>query len=621
MTEIFVSYRRQDSKAYAGWVCDLLVQHLGPGKIFRDIDGIPPGEDFGKVIGDRLADCKIFLALIGPRWLKSRSGLRRRLFQPNDFVRLEVFIALNRPIVVIPVLVEGARMPSARSLPKAIVDLTNRNAFTILESRVHAEVAELAEMVKKNLAKALTLDDKALQAERERVQGLISADLQERRRRRRRVVIAACWAAAIMAAGVITWAVRHFIPIPGGTDIPQSVSQTLGRPQFGHPDPDATKFRVPHESDTVAYERLAHSTPDRMPRPFPPSRGGTEPILKLEDILGVKNEPTPMKIMFQAAGSTGNVKSPAIPNMIAEAMRRDFDQPASQPKPSFFLDLGDVIYSFGEAKYYYDQFYLPYRQYPAPILAIAGNHDGIIAPGATTPTLQAFLSNFCADRFRLGVEDTLGRTPQIQPGVYFTFEAPFVRILVLYSNTLEGPGVISDQGGQFPQVGQAQIRFLEAALTRIKNEHFAGAVIIAVHHDPYSPNSRNTSQRMRMDLDAISRRVGVWPHAVLSGHAHNYQLYKRTIEGIEIPYVVAGNGGFANLLQMRGVPSKLPWKLPLDRDDVRLIGYDDQHFGYLRITVDDKRLHIEYQPVSGDTAAVGGVYEVTVDLKSHRLVS
>jgi len=124
-----------------------------------------------------------------------------------------------------------------------------------------------------------------------------------------------------------------------------------------------------------------------------------------------------------------------------------------------------------------------------------------------------------------------------------------------------------------------------------------------------------------MDLDAISRRVGVWPHAVLSGHAHNYQLYKRTIEGIEIPYVVAGNGGFANLLQMRGVPSKLPWKLPLDRDDVRLIGYDDQHFGYLRITVDDKRLHIEYQPVSGDTAAVGGVYEVTVDLKSHRLVS
>jgi hypothetical protein len=233
MTEIFVSYRREDSKAYAGWVCDLLVQHLGPGKIFRDIDGIPPGEDFGKVIGDRLAECKIFLALIGPGWLKAGSWLRRRLFQSGDFVRLEIFIALSRQIVVVPVLVDGARMPSARSLPKSIVDLTHLQAFTISENRVPEEVAKLVEEVKQNLAKAPSLDDKALQAERERVQELISADLRETRRRRRRGMIAACWVAALVAAGIMFWAVRQRIPVGredaptrGGSDPARAVSPT-----------------------------------------------------------------------------------------------------------------------------------------------------------------------------------------------------------------------------------------------------------------------------------------------------------------------------------------------------------------------------------------------------------
>ena len=147
-------------------------------------------------------------------------------------------------------------------------------------------------------------------------------------------------------------------------------------------------------------------------------------------------------------------------------MVNDFTD-ADQGQPSFFFHLGDVIYSFGEAKYYYDQFYEPYRDYPAPIIALAGNHDGMVAPGSGATTLAVFLENFCAGDFEVTAEaGGLSRTAQIQPGVFFTFEAPFVRILALYTNTLEDPGVISNS-----TIGNSQLTYLNAALTRAKSEN------------------------------------------------------------------------------------------------------------------------------------------------------
>ena len=92
--------------------------------------------------------------------------------------------------------------------------------------------------------------------------------------------------------------------------------------------------------------------------------------------------------------------------------------------PAIFFHLGDVIYNFGERGNDYDQFYEPYRDYPAPIVALAGNHDGMAAPGVTVPTLAAFVDNFCAEAFEVRPEaGGLSRTAQIQPGVFFTFEA------------------------------------------------------------------------------------------------------------------------------------------------------------------------------------------------------
>ena len=50
---------------------------------------------------------------------------------------------------------------------------------------------------------------------------------------------------------------------------------------------------------------------------------------------------------------------------------------------------------------------------------------------------------------------------------------------------------------------------------------------------------------MLSQIDKICRDVGVWPHAFLSGHAHNYQRFTRTRneDKTQIPYVVCGNGG------------------------------------------------------------------------------
>ena len=103
-----------------------------------------------------------------------------------------------------------------------------------------------------------------------------------------------------------------------------------------------------------------------------------------------------------------------------------------------------------------------------------------------------------------------------------------MRILALYSNTLEDPGVIAD--GEIPgtDIGRAQIDYLKVALGRVKSEQFKGALIIAHHHPAYTAGSMHGwSQKMLSDIDSICNETGVWPHAVLSGHAHNYQRFTR----------------------------------------------------------------------------------------------
>ena len=131
------------------------------------------------------------------------------------------------------------------------------------------------------------------------------------------------------------------------------------------------------------------------------------------------------QIVFHAVGDTGSVKGPSSQSLVADKMVSDFTEDDPADEPSFFFHIGDVVYNFGESQYYYDQFYDPYREYPAPIIAIPGNHDGEIYAGDPQPTLDAFLRNFCsATPAHTPEAAALVRTSMIAPGVFFTLEAP-----------------------------------------------------------------------------------------------------------------------------------------------------------------------------------------------------
>ena len=419
--------------------------------------------------------------------------------------------------------------------------------------------------------------------------------------------------------------------------VPPGEVVAVGTPQFAQPvpSPDPTKFVTPHPSDTAAYKTLDALAAEHklLPTACPAARDGPEPRLALADVLGsagaavTKAITAAGQMVFHSVGDTGNVRGPVSQSLVADKMLGDFEEPQTADAPQFFFHLGDVIYNFGETAYYYDQFYEPYREYPAPILALAGNHDGMVAPDTTAAPLEAFLNNFTAADFEVRPEaGGLARTAMIQPGVYFTFEAPFVRVLALYSNTLEDPGVISSEDGAYPEVTDVQLDYLKAALERVASEKYAGALILAHHHPAYTSGTRHGwSPKMVAQVDAVCDAAGVWPHAVLSAHAHNYQRFTRAHADLQIPYIVAGNGGhgLSRLTKRGGQGLRTPTVIQAagnGQDQVLLENYDDQHYGYLRIVVTAQQLRIEYHPADDGVAAKTPDDVVIVDLASRTLV-
>lgn len=145
MPNIFISYRRGDSIATAGRIRDRLVQHYGSRRVFVDVDDIPHGQDFVKVIEAKVAACDVLLAVIGPRWIDAHNDAGgRRLDDPDDFVGIELGAALARPgTVVIPVLVDGANMPRADELPDRLKALARRNAMELRNAHFGGDAQRL----------------------------------------------------------------------------------------------------------------------------------------------------------------------------------------------------------------------------------------------------------------------------------------------------------------------------------------------------------------------------------------------------------------------------------------------------------------------------------------------
>ena len=142
--KVFISYRRADSAGYSGRVMDRLDRELGRDLVFMDVDAIPLGTNFSKVLHEEVAKCGVLLAVIGPNWLDARDEHgNRRLDDSNDFVRIEIAAALQRNVPVIPVLLEGARIPKATQLPEDLKELALRNGMEIRHASFQDDMSRL----------------------------------------------------------------------------------------------------------------------------------------------------------------------------------------------------------------------------------------------------------------------------------------------------------------------------------------------------------------------------------------------------------------------------------------------------------------------------------------------
>jgi hypothetical protein len=152
---IFINYRRDESGHVAGRLHDSLAPTFGRNKLFMDVDNIPVGRDFEEYLKSQVAACDAMLAVIDPNWLAAKDDTgKRRLDNPDDFIVIEIGTALTRNIPVVPVLVDGARMPKAGELPDSLKLLARRQAIQVR----HTNFSSDAEALVKRLREALGYD-------------------------------------------------------------------------------------------------------------------------------------------------------------------------------------------------------------------------------------------------------------------------------------------------------------------------------------------------------------------------------------------------------------------------------------------------------------------------------
>jgi formylglycine-generating enzyme required for sulfatase activity len=144
-SKVFISYRRDDSRYQARMIHEAFCQVLPQEHVFMDTASIPPGANFRKILKDWVNECEVLLALIGPGWIDATDlkTSRRRLDNPNDFVRIEIGEALARDIPVVPVLIDGTPMPDIHLLPDDLKELVDRQAEFVEYRTFDADVERL----------------------------------------------------------------------------------------------------------------------------------------------------------------------------------------------------------------------------------------------------------------------------------------------------------------------------------------------------------------------------------------------------------------------------------------------------------------------------------------------
>lgn len=314
-------------------------------------------------------------------------------------------------------------------------------------------------------------------------------------------------------------------------------------------------------------------------RALPPPTGSYPYHLKLQDVRPLVDG----KQVFHMVGDTGSVLNTDFQKIVAQLMIRQFEEAVNEDdKPQFLYHLGDLVYKFGEAEEYEGQFFSSYNRYPAPIFAIAGNHDGDVNPDNPIPynSLDAFKSVFCdSARRNVGFAGKMSSLSMIQPNIYWTLESPLATIIGLYSNI-----------PKYGMISQEQRRWFTEELKWANRERQGKAIIVCLHHAPFSADiNHSSSLTMIRFLEDAFEETGVRPDIVFSGHVHNYQRFeKRFADGTSIPFIVAGGGGYDELHSIASTDDENYTNDHPLLKDVSLKAYCDSKHGFLKMTITRK---------------------------------
>ena len=324
-------------------------------------------------------------------------------------------------------------------------------------------------------------------------------------------------------------------------------------------------FKLDQPDDTYKFQ----------PLPLP---SGLYPYhLSIDKVLpGLDNQ----KMVFHLLGDTGSVRHPEAIEVVASAMTQQYDDVNTSDRPQFLYHLGDIVYNHGEAERYEQQFFLPYKNYPAPIFAIAGNHDSDINPANPIPynSLDAFTKVFCDTVSQpVNFGGDISRMSMVQPNIYWTLKTPLMNIIGLHSNVPKF-GIITDEQRKW---------FIEELILH-NQERPNKALLVCLHHSPYSADvNHGASIPMIEFLEGVFEESGIKPDMVLSGHVHCYQRFNKLYDdNTVVPYIVAGAGGFDELHAIaQPGDERFTDENPLF-DNVQLISYCDSTHGFLKLAIE-----------------------------------
>ena len=255
MPGIFISYRREDSPGHAGRVFDRVRARFGADVVFMDVTAIEAGVDFVDAIERAVGTCDVLLAVIGPQWSSSTDGTgHRRLDSPTDFVRIEIAGALKRDVRVVPVLVDGARLPAAADLPDILQPLLRRNAVELRDARWDADIDQLLaslERIVKPREEPLRLDAAAP-------------------RRLRWLAGLAVLAVSVGAATVL--GAKACSPAPEPVNVTTTTPPAATPPSATTPSPATTTRATTPRATTPAAPAATATVPDVVGRLLPDAR-------------------------------------------------------------------------------------------------------------------------------------------------------------------------------------------------------------------------------------------------------------------------------------------------------------------------------------------------------------